>query len=72
MIKADPKRTKPYTKAGLKRVQCSMPGCVKVSSAEWYIHACNAKQPGRNRPICDEHDKELNDMIIAYFNLEEN
>lgn len=71
MIKSDRNRREPYSERGLSRMRCSVPKCKNKAAHQWKIGSCNARVLDRMKPVCDEHDLELNNLVISYFNLEE-
>jgi hypothetical protein len=55
------RRTKPYTKAGIKRLACIR--CGGQAHAGWSICA----DGNVHRPICQACDIELNRMVLAWM-----
>lgn len=54
-------RKTPYTEIGIKRLQCFR--CGKQANQQWQICA----DDNQYRPICDECDIELNDLVIDFM-----
>jgi hypothetical protein len=55
-------RKKPYTATGIRRVPCCVQGCGKPSRYQWQI--CADKRVYRG--MCEEHDIELNTMVMRW------
>lgn len=53
-------RKKPYTEAGIKRMQCAR--CGKLARHQW--RAC---ADGLWRPICTECDIDLNRLVLEWL-----
>lgn len=56
-------RRKPYTKEGIKRLKCCVKGCTQRGHASWQVCA----DGNVFRPICIDHDVELNRMVLAWM-----
>jgi hypothetical protein len=56
-------RKKPYTKMGIKRLDCSVKGCKNKAEFQWQICADN----NLYRPICRKHDIEMNRVVLQFI-----
>jgi len=56
------KRVKPYTEAGIKRLDCFRKDCTNKATQQWQI--CS---DGPWRPICTDCDIELNKMVLKFM-----
>ena len=63
-------RTKPYTDTGLRRLRCSIYRCANPATEQWRVRSCRAGGPEGWRAVCDDHDAELNQFVIDFFDLE--
>ncbi len=58
-------RTKPYTKAGIKRMKCFR--CNAPASAQWQI----CSDGNQYRPICTECDVKLNRLVVEFMGFKD-
>ena len=56
-------RRHPYTQRGVERLPCTVAGCQNRAHASWQICADNRL----HRPICLDHDIELNRMVLRWM-----
>ena len=56
-------RTSPYTKIGIRRMQCSRVGCTNRAEAQW--QAC--ADGGKYKPICNDCDISLNKLVLIFM-----
>ncbi len=58
-------RNKPYTKIGIKRLKCVR--CGNKASQQWQI----CSDDNTFRPICDECDIKLNELVLDFMNFKD-